>query len=110
MFIVIFLILLNEKRINISYNGSLEITILINNAGIVVKNPIISFKGIPNSSENSDFIFDLEDKIQDICKTFSLGSKKQEENLIESLKQNCRRIVKAKTGKKPYTNINIARI
>ena len=57
-----------------------------------------------------NFIFDMEDEISNICRTFALGSKKQEENLIESLKQNCRRIVKAKTGKKPYTNINIARI
>ena len=35
---------------------------------------------------------------------------KEEANLIETLKQNCRRIVREKTGKKPFTNINIARI
>ena len=34
----------------------------------------------------------------------------QQQNLIETLKQNCRRIVREKTGKKPYTSINIARI
>ena len=52
----------------------------------------------------------MEDEISNICRTFSVESKKQEHNLIEMLKQNCRRIVKEKTGKKPYTNINIARI
>ena len=46
----------------------------------------------------------------DICRTFSIDNKKQQSNLIETLKQNCRRIVKEKTGKKPFTNINIARI
>ena len=51
-----------------------------------------------------------EDEIFSICKTFSLESKNQEKNLIETIKQNCRRIVKDKTGKKPFTNINIARI
>ena len=52
----------------------------------------------------------MEDQINNICRTFSLQSKNQEKNLIESLKKNCRKIVKERTGKKPYTNINIARI
>ena len=34
----------------------------------------------------------------------------QQKNLIETIKQNCRRIVREKTGKKPFTNINIARL
>ena len=52
----------------------------------------------------------MEDEIIDICRTYSLNNKNQEQNLIETLKQNCRKIVKEKTGKKPFTNINIARI
>ena len=60
-----------------------------------------------NSSANGRF-WSLE--IFSICRKFSLESKNQEKNLIETIKQNCRRIVKDKTGKKPFTNINIARI
>ena len=52
----------------------------------------------------------MEDEIFNICKTFSLQSKNQEKNLIDVIKQNCRKIVKEKTGKRPFTNINIARI
>jgi len=52
----------------------------------------------------------LEDKIQEICKTFSLKNYHQEQSLIESLKTNCRKTVKAKTGKRPYTNVNLVRI
>ena len=61
-----------KDRKNISFNGFLEITILINNSGLIVKKPIISFKGIPSNGEDSNFIFDLEDKIKNICKTYSL--------------------------------------
>jgi ribonuclease J len=99
-----------KDRMNISYNGFLEVTILINSSGSVVNNPIISFKGIPSNGESTNFVFDLEDKIKDICKTFSLKNSKQEYNLIETLKINCRKTVKDKTGKKPYTNINLVRI
>jgi len=99
-----------KDRRNLSYNGFLEITIIINNIGSIVKKPIISFRGIPNDNENNNFIFDLEDKIQDTCKTFSLKNSKQEQNLIDTLKTNCRKTVKEKTGKRPYTNVNLVRI
>ena len=99
-----------KERKNLSFNGFLEITIIINNVGSIVKKPIISFKGIPSNDENNDFIFDLENKIQDICKTFSLRNSNQEQNLIESLKANCRKTIKEKTGKRPYTNINLVRL
>ena len=98
-----------KERKNLSANGYLEITLIVSNNG-KIKKPIISFKGIPENNEAETFIFDMEDEIFNICKTFSMESKNQEKNLIETIKQNCRRIVKHKTGKKPFTNINIARI
>ena len=99
-----------KDRKNLSYNGFLEITIIINNLGSIVKNPIISFKGIPSNIENNNFVFDLQDKIVDVCKNFSLKNSKQEQNLIEALRINCRKTVKEKTGKRPYTNVNLVRI
>ena len=99
-----------KDRRNLSYNGFLEITIIINNNGLIVKKPIISFKGIPINEENNDFIFNLEDTINSVCKTFALKNSNQEHNLIEALKTNCRKAVKEKTGKRPYTNVNLVRI
>ena len=52
----------------------------------------------------------MEDEIFNTCRTFSMKNKNQEKNMIEMVKQNCRRIIKNKTGKKPFTNINIARL
>ncbi len=99
-----------KERINISYNGILEITVLISSSGTIKNKPIISFKGIPSNGEESNFIFELEDKIKEICKTFSLKNHKQDDNLIEALRTNCRKTVKEKTGKRPYTNVNLVRI
>tara|TARA_Y100000590_G_scaffold374831_1_gene439408 strand:- start:491 stop:967 length:477 start_codon:yes stop_codon:yes gene_type:complete len=99
-----------KDRKNLSYNGFLEITIIINDIGSIVKRPIISFKGIPSNDDNGGFIFDLEDKIQTICKSFALNNLNQEHNLIEALKTNCRKTVKEKTGKRPFTNVNLVRI
>jgi ribonuclease J len=98
-----------KDRKNLSINGYLEITLLVSNNG-KIKKPIISFRGIPEKENSEHFIFDMEDEIFNICKTFSLDNKNQQKNLIETIKQNCRRIVREKTGKKPFTNINIARI
>jgi ribonuclease J len=98
-----------KDRKNLSVNGYLEITLLVSNNG-KIKKPIISFRGIPENQNNEPFIFDMEDEIFSICRTFSIENKNQQKNLIETIKQNCRRIVREKTGKKPFTNINIVRI
>ena len=98
-----------KDRKNLSINGYLEITLLVSNNG-KIKKPIISFRGIPEKENSEHFIFDMEDEIFNICRTFSIDNKNQQKNLIDTIKQNCRRIVKEKTGKKPFTNINIARV
>ena len=99
-----------KERKNLANNGYLEVIIIINNKGKVIKKPIFSFKGLPIESQNDDFIFDLEDEVKKTSRTFSLNNTKQENILIEELKKNCRKFVKEKTGKKPYTNINLVRI
>ena len=94
-----------KDRKNLGANGYIEATILITPRGNIHKNPIISFKGLP-VYENEDFIFLIEEEIQKTLKTFKLGNKNQENNLIDALKIAVRKIVKEKTGKKPFTNIN----
>ena len=99
-----------KERKNLANNGYLEVTIIINNKGKVIKKPIFSFRGLPIENQNDDFIFDLEDEVTKTSRTFSLNNTKQENILIEELKKNCRKLIKEKTGKKPYTNINLVRI
>jgi ribonuclease J len=99
-----------KDRIKLSYDGFLEITVIVNNKGSIVKKPILSFKGIPINEENSSLIFDVEDNIQKICKTFSLKNSKQEQVFIETIKSKCKKAIKEKTGKRPYTNVNLVRI
>ena len=99
-----------KERKNLANNGYLEVTIIINDKGKVIKKPIFSFKGLPIESQNEDFIFDLEDEVKKTSRTFSLNNTKQENILIEELKKNCRKLIKEKTGKKPYTNINLVRV
>ena len=76
----------------------------------MIKKPILSFRGLPIESQNDDFIFDLEDEVNKISRTFSLNNTKQENIFIEELKKNCRKLIREKTGKKPYTNINLVRV
>ena len=98
-----------KERRNLSLNGYLEITLILNNSGKLNK-PVISYRGIPDNSFDEKIIFEMEDEIFNVCRTFSMKNKNQEKNLIEMIKQNCRRLIKDKTGKKPFTNINIARL
>ena len=98
-----------KERRNLSLNGYLEITLILSNSGKLSK-PVISYRGIPENTFDENIIFEMEDEIFNTCRSFSMNNKNQEKNLIEIVKQNCRRIIKDKTGKKPFTNINIARL
>ena len=70
---------------------------------------MLTFRGIP-IDDVEEFVYGLEDEIDKIIRTFKLGSKKQEHNLIDALKIACRKYSKEKTGKKPFTNINLVRV
>ena len=98
-----------KDRKNLSNNGYIEVTVMITPKGNIHQRPILTFKGLP-ILQKEEFINGLEDEIDNITKTFSLNSKKQESNLIDTLKIACRKFSKEKTGKKPFTNINLVRI
>ena len=98
-----------KERRNLSNNGYIEVTVLVNQKGNIHKSPILSFKGLPINDEE-EFTGGLIEQIEDIIKTFSLNNKKHKENLIDALKIGCRKYTKEKTGKKPFTNINIVNI
>ena len=100
-----------KDRRNIAANGYMEITVLISKNGQLKNNPIITLKGIPlNEEDESEIEYDLEDVVMDTCKTFNLNNSKQEKNLIDTLKGNCRKLINDKSGKKPLVNINLVRL
>jgi len=98
-----------KDRKNLGTNGYLEITILITPKGNIHNNPIITFKGLP-IYETDEFIYGLEEEIEKTTRTFKLENKGQARNLIDALKIASRRFTKEKTGKKPFTNINLVNI
>ena len=100
---------LKERR-NMAANGYMEITVLISKNGQIKNNPVITLKGIPLIEEDaSEIEYDLEDVVMDTCKNFNLNNSKQEKNLIDTLKGNCRKLINDKSGKKPFVNINLVR-
>ena len=98
-----------KDRKNLSNNGYIEVTIMVTPKGNIHQRPILTFKGLP-IIQVDEFMHGLEDQIENTTKTYSLNSKKQESNLIDALKIVCRKYSKEKTGKKPFTNINLVRI
>ena len=98
-----------KERKNVSANGFIEATILITPKGNIHNKPLLTFRGLP-IYEKQDFQNGLEDEIEKTAKTFSLNNTNQENNIVEALKQTCRKFTKQKTGKRPLTNINLVRI
>ena len=98
-----------KDRKNLSANGYLEVTIMITPKGNIHNDPVLSFRGLP-IEDKDEFTYGLVEEIEIISRTFKVGSKQQEHNLIDALKIACRKFSKERTGKKPFTNINLVRI
>ena len=98
-----------KERKNLSLNGSLEVTILVNNKGNMYDSPIISAKGLP--IENlEEFKSGLEKEISKTARSFILNKIKQEENAINAIKSVCKKFTKEQVGKRPFTNVNLVNI
>ena len=98
-----------KDRRNISNNGFMDVTIIISSNGNIIKDPLLTIRGLP-IYDSEEFKFGLQEKIFEASKTFSLTNKKQESNLIDAIKVTCRKYSREKTGKKPLTNINLVRV
>ncbi len=98
-----------KERKNLSSYGFLDVTILINSDGSLHDKPILTYVGLP-VIENDDFKYGLEEEISKTTKTFSLNNKKQQINIIDTIKVVCKKYSKEKTGKKPITHVNLVRI
>ena len=90
-----------------SENGVLDVSIVVQGKKTSIRTKI-SYRGLP-INENEEFLIGLEEQINKTARTFSLNNKKQETNIIDSIKIACRKYTKEKTGKKPVTNINLIR-
>ena len=100
-----------KDRKNISFNGFMDICLIISKNGNIERSPIINLKGLPvNEHELNEIKYEIEDKIFDICKSYSLNNKKQETNIIDNLKISLKKIIQFRLSKKPFTNINIIRL
>ena len=100
---------LNERRI-MNFNGSLNVTCVLDKKFNLKQAPIISTYGVISDNDNEEEILEiLEDQIYDFfgdSKNFNTKDKKMYKKL-ETLAKNT--IFKA-TRKKPLTNIEIVRI
>jgi ribonuclease J len=100
-----------KERKNISHNGFLDVSLLISKKGVLDRSPIVNLKGLPFvDNELNEIRYEIEDRIFDICKSFSLNNRKQEVNLIDNLKNSLRKIIYNRISKRPYTNINLIRL
>ena len=101
---------LRDRR-NISINGMMDISLIVSKNGDIERSPLISLRGLPlDDHEFNEVKYEIEDKIFDICKSYSLNNKKQEINLVDNLRNSLRKIIQNRLLKKPFTNINIIRL
>ena len=89
----------------------MDISLIVSKNGDIERSPIINLRGLPLiDHELIEIKYEIEDKIFDICRNYSLNNKKQESNLIDNLRNSLKKIIQNRISKRPFTNINIIRL
>ena len=89
----------------------MDISLIVSQNGDIERSPLINLRGLPlENIELNEIKYEIEDKIFDICKSYSLNNKKQEINLKDNLRNSLKKIIQNRLSKKPFTNINIIRL
>ena len=100
---------LNERRI-MNFNGSLNVTCIVDNKYKLKRAPIISSYGvISDNDDEEDILMNLEDEIYDFfSNSKNLSSK--EKKMYKKLESLAKNIIFRATKKKPLTNIEIINV
>ena len=100
---------LNERRI-MNFNGSLNVTCIVDKKSKLKRAPIISSYGVISDNDNEeDILMDLEDEIYDFFSNSNNFSSK-EKKIYKKLESLAKNIIFRATKKKPLTNIEIINI
>ena len=73
----------------------MDISLIVSQNGDIERSPLINLRGLPlENIELNEIKYEIEDKIFDICKSYSLNNKKQEINLKDNLRNSLKKLFK----------------
>lgn len=101
-----------RERRRLMYNGAAMATIVVDAAGELVDEPVITLAGLGGEDDDRDDAIydDLIDSIEQAVEDLSATSRRDDDVLENAARAAIRRVIRTETGKKPATDVHVVRL
>lgn len=99
-----------HARRHMLYNGAASVTLVLDKAGKLRADPVISFHGIAAGADAEDLEDDAVDAVREVLRGLSAADRRNDEVVREAARRMVRRVVKSDHGKRPVTDVHVVRV
>lgn len=99
-----------QARRHMLYNGAASVTLVLDKAGKLRADPVISFLGIAAGSDADDLEDDAIDAVREMLRGLSAADRRDDDAVREAARRMVRRVVKSDHGKRPVTEVHVVRV
>lgn len=100
---------LRDRR-RMLHNGAATVTLVLDAAGALQADPVVSLVGIADPEDAEDVELDAADAVRDVLRKVSARDRRDDEAVREAARRMVRRIVRNEFNKRPVTDVHIVRI
>jgi ribonuclease J len=99
-----------QARRHMLYNGAASVTLVLDKAGKLRADPVVTFHGVATGDDEEDLEDDAVDALRDTLGKLSPADRRDDEAVREAARRMVRRLVRSDHGKRPVTDVHVVRI
>ena len=99
-----------QARRHMLYNGAASVTLVLDKAGKLRADPVVSFHGVTEGVDEEDLEDDAIDALHEALNKLSAADRRDDEMVREAARRMVRKLVKADYGKRPVTDVHVVRV
>jgi ribonuclease J len=99
-----------SARRQMLYNGSASVTLVMDKAGALKADPIVSFTGVTDGDDLEDLVLDAADAVRDLLDDMSARDKAKDDVVREATRRMIRKMIRSDYDKRPSTDVHLVRL
>ncbi len=99
-----------QARRHMLYNGAASVTLVLDKAGKLRADPVVTFHGVATGDDEEDLEDDAIEALRETLAKMSPADRRDDEAVREAARRMVRRLVRSDHGKRPVTDVHVVRI
>jgi len=99
-----------QTRRHMLYNGAASVTLVLDKAGKLRADPVVSFHGVTEGVDEEDLKDDAVDALREVLRKLSASDRCDDEAVREAARRMVRKLVRSDYSKRPVTDVHVVRV